>query len=339
MQASEKGFVAYVGARTARRGCARSRSACAPATGIVEILSGVKAGRDGGGRGLRPAGRRHRRAGRAARRRRRRPRARRRRATRPVSERRAEATEPRRRTRSRSPPACTLADISIRNHVFAWMLMAALIGFGLLCFTGFGGVVKGLGISQNPDVDFPVVNVSVTYEGASPEIMETDVVDSIEDAVTSVEGVKQISSTSRQGSANITVEFELVAQHRRRPAGRADPRGPGRAPPAARDRPADHHQEQPRGPARSCGCRISGNRSPDLHGRLRAQRDPARSSRRSRAWARSSSAATASATSASGSTRARLEAQGLTVQDVIDAIAARAPGGAGRPHRDRRSAR
>src|SRR5262245_8540783 len=103
----------------------------------------------------------------------------------------------------------TLADISIRNHVFAWMLMAALIGFGFLCFNGLGGVMKGLGISQNPDVDFPIVNVSVTYEGASPEVMETDVVDFIEDAVTSVEGVKSMTSTSRQGSANITVEFEL----------------------------------------------------------------------------------------------------------------------------------
>jgi hydrophobe/amphiphile efflux-1 (HAE1) family protein len=103
----------------------------------------------------------------------------------------------------------TLADISIRNHVFAWMLMAGLILFGLICFTGFGGVVKGLGISQNPDVDFPIVNVSVGYEGASPEVMETDVVDPIEDAVTAVEGVKQMSSTSRQGSANITVEFDI----------------------------------------------------------------------------------------------------------------------------------
>src|SRR5512134_1350050 len=86
----------------------------------------------------------------------------------------------------------TLADISIRNHVFAWILMFALIGF-----------------SQNPDVDFPVVNISINWEGASPEIMETDVVDLVEDAVTSVEGVKEISSSSRQGSANITVEFEL----------------------------------------------------------------------------------------------------------------------------------
>ncbi len=103
----------------------------------------------------------------------------------------------------------TLADISIRNHVFAWVLMFALIGFGTLCFTGAGSVFKGLGISQNPDVDFPVVNVSVTYEGASPEVMETDIVDTIEDVVTSVEGVKQISSTSRQGAASITIEFDL----------------------------------------------------------------------------------------------------------------------------------
>src|SRR5258706_891903 len=103
----------------------------------------------------------------------------------------------------------TLADISIRNHVFAWVLMFALIGFGTLCFTGAGSVCQGLGISQNPDVDFPLANVSVTYEGASPEVMETDVVDTIEDVVTSVEGVKQISSTSRQGAASINIEFEL----------------------------------------------------------------------------------------------------------------------------------
>jgi len=103
----------------------------------------------------------------------------------------------------------TLADISIRNHVFAWMLMFGLMLFGFVSFSGFGDVVKGLGISQNPDVDFPVVNVSVSYEGASPEIMESDVVDPLEDAVTSIEGVKEITSTSRQGSANLTIEFEL----------------------------------------------------------------------------------------------------------------------------------
>jgi hydrophobe/amphiphile efflux-1 (HAE1) family protein len=103
----------------------------------------------------------------------------------------------------------TLADLSIRNHVFAWILMGALIGFGILVYTGYGSVLRGLGISQNPDVDFPVVNVQVTYEGASPEVMESDVVDFIEDAVVSVEGVRTITSTSRQGSAGVTVEFDL----------------------------------------------------------------------------------------------------------------------------------
>ncbi len=104
----------------------------------------------------------------------------------------------------------TLADISIRNHVFAWVLMFALIGFGVICYTGFGSVFRGLGISQNPDVDFPIVSVSVSWEGASPEIMETDVVDVLEDAVSTVEGVQQMSSTARQGSASVTLEFDLA---------------------------------------------------------------------------------------------------------------------------------
>src|SRR5512141_1462947 len=96
----------------------------------------------------------------------------------------------------------TLADISIRNHVFAWVLMFALIGFGAICYTGWGGVFRGLGVSQNPDVEYPIVSVSVSWEGASPEIMETDIVDVLEDAVSTVEGVVQMSSTARQGGCN-----------------------------------------------------------------------------------------------------------------------------------------
>ena len=103
----------------------------------------------------------------------------------------------------------TLADISIRNHVFAWILMIALIGFGILCYTGAGTVFSGLGISQNPDVDYPIVNVGVSWQGASPEIMETDVVDPLEDALSTVEGVKEMSSSARQGSASVTLEFEI----------------------------------------------------------------------------------------------------------------------------------
>ncbi|MBI3288025.1 MAG: efflux RND transporter permease subunit [Elusimicrobia bacterium] len=95
-----------------------------------------------------------------------------------------------------------ISDLSIKNPVFAWMLMFALMTFGWIGYAR-------MGVSQMPDVDFPVVNISVTWEGAAPEIMEAEVVDILEDAVTSVQGVKQISSSSKLGQAAITVELEL----------------------------------------------------------------------------------------------------------------------------------
>ncbi len=96
----------------------------------------------------------------------------------------------------------SLASFSIKHPVFAWMLMFAFIVFGGIGFSR-------LGVSQNPDVDFPVVNVDLKMEGAAPEVMELDVVDFIEDSVMAVEGVKEVSSVSRQGQAEVTVEFNL----------------------------------------------------------------------------------------------------------------------------------
>ncbi|MBI3332986.1 MAG: efflux RND transporter permease subunit, partial [Candidatus Omnitrophica bacterium] len=96
----------------------------------------------------------------------------------------------------------TLSDLSIKNPVFAWMLMAGLILFGLIGF-------NQMGVSQMPDVEFPVVNVQLSWEGAAPEVMESDVVDIVEDAIMSVQGIRDISSSARQGSASVTVEFEL----------------------------------------------------------------------------------------------------------------------------------
>ncbi len=96
----------------------------------------------------------------------------------------------------------TLSDLSIRKPVFAWMLMAALLVFG-----GIGGA--RLGVSKMPDVDFPQVSVSVNYEGAAPDVVETDVIEILEDACSSVEGVTRISSTSRQGSARLDLDFEI----------------------------------------------------------------------------------------------------------------------------------
>jgi len=79
--------------------------------------------------------------------------------------------------------------------------------FGLIIF---GAISFGrMGISQMPDVDFPVVNIALRFDNAAPEVMETNVVDIIEDAVMGIEGLKTVSSTASQGIANITCEFNL----------------------------------------------------------------------------------------------------------------------------------
>ncbi len=95
-----------------------------------------------------------------------------------------------------------LSELSIRRPVFAWMLMIGLIAFGAISFSR-------MGISQLPDADFPVINISLTLDNAAPAVMESDVVDRVEDAVMGIEGIRSVASSASQGSANITVEFEL----------------------------------------------------------------------------------------------------------------------------------
>src|SRR6185436_19533151 len=96
----------------------------------------------------------------------------------------------------------TLSDISIRRPVFAWMLMVGLIVFGGICFTR-------MGISQLPDVDYPVVSVNIRLEGAAPEVIETSMVDIIEDAVTSIQSIRSVTSESEDSEGTVTIEFEL----------------------------------------------------------------------------------------------------------------------------------
>jgi len=95
-----------------------------------------------------------------------------------------------------------LTDACINKPVFAWMLMAGTVVFGLVAGSR-------IGISSRPDVDFPVINVSVTWEGAAPEVVENDVLQPLEEALIQVEGVKGITSSARQGSGNVTVELDI----------------------------------------------------------------------------------------------------------------------------------
>lgn len=95
-----------------------------------------------------------------------------------------------------------LTEICIRRPVLAWMLMAATVVFGAVS-------ASRIGISQFPDVDHPVITVALGWEGAAPEAMEADVVEIVEEALSQVEGIRTLSSTSQQGSALVTIELEL----------------------------------------------------------------------------------------------------------------------------------
>src|SRR3954447_22275603 len=82
------------------------------------------------------------------------------------------------------------------------MLSAAMIVFGYLGY-------RDMGVSQFPEIDFPVVSIVITREAASPDIMDGDVTDIVEDAVSSVEGVDYIMSQSLEGTGITTVFFKL----------------------------------------------------------------------------------------------------------------------------------
>jgi HAE1 family hydrophobic/amphiphilic exporter-1 len=96
----------------------------------------------------------------------------------------------------------SISEVSIRRPVFAWMLMFGLILFGAISF-------QKMGISQMPDVDFPIVNIALRLDNAAPELMEKNSVDIVEDAVMGIEGLEKVTSSVSQGIANVTCQFEM----------------------------------------------------------------------------------------------------------------------------------
>jgi len=96
-----------------------------------------------------------------------------------------------------------LPEFSIRRPVAATMMVLALVVFGLI------GVGR-LGISLFPDLDFPMVTVTTVWQNARPEEVDNEITDELEDAISSVSGIKHITSQSMQGLSRITIEFELT---------------------------------------------------------------------------------------------------------------------------------
>ncbi len=96
----------------------------------------------------------------------------------------------------------SLSITSINRPVLAIVMSLVIILFGVIGFSF-------LGVREFPSVDPPVVTVSTTYVGANSDVIESQITEPLEEAVNGVPGVRTITSVSREGRSNITVEFEL----------------------------------------------------------------------------------------------------------------------------------
>ncbi|HEY8518141.1 MAG TPA: efflux RND transporter permease subunit [Candidatus Binatia bacterium] len=95
-----------------------------------------------------------------------------------------------------------LAEICIRRPVFATMLVLLFVVLGAMSYTR-------LGVDLFPNVDFPITSISTTLKGASVEEVETRVTKPIEEAVNEIQGIDELSSTTREGVSRVLVQFHL----------------------------------------------------------------------------------------------------------------------------------
>ncbi|KVX01039.1 multidrug efflux RND transporter permease subunit [Shewanella frigidimarina] len=95
-----------------------------------------------------------------------------------------------------------LSDTAVKRPVVAIVLSLLLCVFGLVSFSK-------LSVREMPDVQNPVVTVMTTYSGASATIMESKITKSLEDELTGISGIDEITSTTRNGMSRISIEFEL----------------------------------------------------------------------------------------------------------------------------------
>ena len=96
-----------------------------------------------------------------------------------------------------------LPRISIQRPVFATMMSLAVVLLGLIG-------LQRLPVRELPDIDPPIVSVTTVYPGANAQVVETEVTERIEEAVNNIEGIKTLTSQSREEVSTITIEFNLA---------------------------------------------------------------------------------------------------------------------------------
>src|SRR5207302_11248537 len=99
-------------------------------------------------------------------------------------------------------PRMFLSKVSIQRPILATMMNLALILFGVI------GLSR-LPVRELPDIDPPIVSVSTVYPGANAQVVETEVTERLEEQINNIEGIKTLTSESREGVSNITIEFDL----------------------------------------------------------------------------------------------------------------------------------
>ena len=95
-----------------------------------------------------------------------------------------------------------LSELSISRPVLATVMSLGVLLFGILSLTR-------LPVREYPDVESPIVSVLTVYRGASPQTVETEITDVLEEQLSTIEGVKLITSSSQEQVSRITVEFTL----------------------------------------------------------------------------------------------------------------------------------
>ncbi len=93
-----------------------------------------------------------------------------------------------------------LSDVSIKRPVFATVLSLLIVVFGL-------AALLGLPVREYPDIDPPVVSISTDYTGAAAEVVDTQITQVIEGAISGIEGIRSIESSTEQGESRTSIEF------------------------------------------------------------------------------------------------------------------------------------
>lgn len=98
----------------------------------------------------------------------------------------------------------SLYQLSVQRPVLATVMSIVIVIFGAVSF-------DRLGVREFPAVDPPIISVSTVYTGASPEVIESQITEPLEENLNSVAGIRTLTSVSREGRSTITVEFDIGA--------------------------------------------------------------------------------------------------------------------------------